>query len=285
MINPTTSRTPQKAQSNSNLILIAGVVASLFLFWYLHLLTLNQLTQLSGGLAMPDSLVGGFDQGFVDQLRAAMDDDARGQLNYVHKTAGTLFPLIFGFTWLLLIGTNVARKSAPLGAVGRPAAVCGGPAVGQRRHRFGAVRGNGRRRPGRPGVRPHRCRLGAVRAEPAGRRRRRVPGQEAAKNTAPTALAPSTAAALSVHVRCWLTRWAMTSPAVATPTVTGYPISRSSVPGSGTSIPVRPPVTSAASDASPHTRTNQPSGVCRSHNAPSTSTASAPAMKYISAPV
>jgi len=111
VINPTTSRTPQKAQSNSNLIVIAGVVASLFLFWYLHLLTLNQLTQLSGGQAMPDSLVGGFDLGFVEQLRTAMDADARGQLNYVHKTAGMLFPLIFGFTWLLLIGTNVARKS------------------------------------------------------------------------------------------------------------------------------------------------------------------------------
>lgn len=111
VINPSTSRTPQKAQNNSNLILIAGVVASLFLFWYLHLLTLNQLTQLSGGMAMPDSLVGGFDRGFVEQLRSAMDEDARGQLNYVHKTAGTLFPLIFGFTWLLLIGTNVARKS------------------------------------------------------------------------------------------------------------------------------------------------------------------------------
>ena len=110
VINPSTSRTPQKAQSNGNLILIAGVAASLFLFWYLHLLTLNQLTQLSGGLPMPDSLIGGFDQGFVDQLRTAMDNDARGQLNYVHKTAGTLFPLIFGFTWLLLIGVNVARK-------------------------------------------------------------------------------------------------------------------------------------------------------------------------------
>ncbi|MDJ0353278.1 hypothetical protein [Pseudarthrobacter sp. PH31-O2] len=110
VINPSTSRTPQKAQSNSTLILIAGVVASLFLFWYLHLLTLNQLTQLSNGLAMPDSLVGGFDQGFAEQLRAAMDEDARGQLNYVHKTAGTLFPLIFGFTWLLLIGTNVTRR-------------------------------------------------------------------------------------------------------------------------------------------------------------------------------
>jgi hypothetical protein len=111
VINPTTARSPQKARSNSNLILIAGVVASLFLFWYVHLLTLDQLRQLSGGLAMPDSLVGGFDAGYVGQLRSAMDDDARGQLNYVHKTAGTLFPLIFGFTWLLLIGTNVARKS------------------------------------------------------------------------------------------------------------------------------------------------------------------------------
>ncbi|WP_426976207.1 hypothetical protein ACQCSU_15770 [Pseudarthrobacter sp. O4] len=110
VINPSTSRTPQKAQNNSSLILIAGVVASLFLFWYLHLLTLNQLTQLSGGLPMPDSLIGGFDQGFVERLRDATDPDARGQLNYIHKTAGTLFPLIFGFSWLLLIGTNVARK-------------------------------------------------------------------------------------------------------------------------------------------------------------------------------
>jgi hypothetical protein len=110
VINPSTSRTPQKAQNNGNLIVIAGVVASLFLFWYLHLLTLNQLTQLSGGLAMPDSLIGGFDQGYVERLRAAMDGDARGQLNYVHRTAGMLFPLIFAFSWLLLIGTNVARK-------------------------------------------------------------------------------------------------------------------------------------------------------------------------------
>jgi hypothetical protein len=111
VINPTTQRSPEKARNNSNVILIAGVVASLFLFWYLHLLTLNQLTQLSGGLPMPDSLIGGFDQGFADQLRAAMNEEARGQRNYVHKTAGTLFPLIFGFTWLLLIGTSVARKT------------------------------------------------------------------------------------------------------------------------------------------------------------------------------
>ena len=111
VVNPTTSRTPEKAQGNSNLIVIAGVVASLFLFWYLHLLTLTQLTQLSAELPMPDSLVGGFDAGYIGRLQGAMNSDALGQLNYVHKTAGTLFPLIFGFTWLLLIGTNVARKA------------------------------------------------------------------------------------------------------------------------------------------------------------------------------
>ncbi|MFS0718891.1 hypothetical protein ABC337_17885 [Arthrobacter sp. 1P04PC] len=104
------SRTPQRAQSNSNLIVIAGVVASLFLFWYVHLLTLNQMTQLSNGLAMPDSLIGGFPADYAAQLRAVMDDDARGQLSYVHKTAGTLFPLIFGLSWVMLIGTNVAKK-------------------------------------------------------------------------------------------------------------------------------------------------------------------------------
>jgi hypothetical protein len=108
---PSTGASPQRTQSNANLIVIAGVVASVFLFWYLHLLTLNQMTQLSGGLAMPDSLVGGFSSDYVAQLRAAMDDDARGQLNYIHKTAGTLFPIIFGLSWLLLIGTNVSRKA------------------------------------------------------------------------------------------------------------------------------------------------------------------------------
>ena len=60
---------------------------------------------------MPDSLVGGFDPAYIGQLQAIMDNDDLGQLNYVHKTAGTLFPLIFGFTWLLLIGTSVARKA------------------------------------------------------------------------------------------------------------------------------------------------------------------------------
>ncbi|MGO4382752.1 hypothetical protein [Specibacter sp. RAF43] len=111
VVNTSTTRTPQKAQGNANLILIAGAVASLLLFWYFHLLTLNQLTQLSDGLAMPDSLVFGFGQGHVESLRAAMDADALGQLQFVHKTAGTLFPLVFGITAMTLIAMNVAKKA------------------------------------------------------------------------------------------------------------------------------------------------------------------------------
>ena len=93
-----------------NLILMPAVAAALFLFWYFHLLTLSQMTQLSGGLSMPDMLFGGYDAAYIDQLRAVMDSAALGQLSYVHKTAGTLFPLLFGLAWLLLVQLNVSRR-------------------------------------------------------------------------------------------------------------------------------------------------------------------------------
>lgn len=101
---------PAPPRHNGNLILIPAVAAALFLFWYFHLLTLSQMTQLSGGLTMPDMLFGGYNAAYIDQLRAAMDTAALGQLSYVHKTAGTLFPLLFGLAWLLLVQLNVSRR-------------------------------------------------------------------------------------------------------------------------------------------------------------------------------
>ncbi|MFZ3453451.1 hypothetical protein [Arthrobacter sp. 7Tela_A1] len=109
--NQTTQRTPQQARNNANLILIAAAATALFMFWYYHLLVLNQMSQLSGGLAMPDSLIGGYDMEYLAALRSAMDADALGQLSYLHKTAGTIFPLMFGFAWLLIIGLNTQRRS------------------------------------------------------------------------------------------------------------------------------------------------------------------------------
>ncbi|MHA7210364.1 hypothetical protein [Arthrobacter sp. MDT1-65] len=104
------SPSPQARQGNGSLVVIAAAVASLFLFWYFHLLTLGQMTQLSGGLTMPDMMVGGYDADYVRRLHEEMDDDARGQLSYLHRTAGTLFPLIFAFAWLLLIQLSAGRR-------------------------------------------------------------------------------------------------------------------------------------------------------------------------------
>ncbi|WP_104104966.1 hypothetical protein [Arthrobacter sp. 08Y14] len=108
--NMATPPSGQQAKSNANLILVAAVATTLFMFFYLHLLVLDQMTQLSGGMAMPDSLVGGYSLEYLADLRSVMDADALGQLSYVHKTAGTIFPLIFGFTWLLIIGLNARGR-------------------------------------------------------------------------------------------------------------------------------------------------------------------------------
>ena len=107
---PVPERPTEARRNNGSLVLIAAAVASLFLFWYFHLLALGQMTQLAGGLTMPDLLIGGYDVEYVGGLREAMDDDARGQLSYLHRTAGTLFPLIFGFAWLLLVQLNAGRR-------------------------------------------------------------------------------------------------------------------------------------------------------------------------------
>ena len=110
LANQMTPRSPQQAKSNANLILIAAVATTLFMFFYLHLMVLNQMTQLADGMSMPDSLVGGYSMEYLNDLRSVMDEDALGQLSYVHKTAGTIFPLMFGFTWLLIIGLNARGR-------------------------------------------------------------------------------------------------------------------------------------------------------------------------------
>jgi hypothetical protein len=107
--NPSTQRSPEKAASNGSLILVAGFVVVLFLFWYYHLLVLNQMTDLSNGLAMPDQMIGGYSAGHVEALRQAMDADAVGQLNYVHKTAGLLFPLFLALVTMLAVNINTSR--------------------------------------------------------------------------------------------------------------------------------------------------------------------------------
>ncbi|MHA7142556.1 hypothetical protein ACX80T_13575 [Arthrobacter sp. Sr33] len=107
---PDAAPTAVPPRSNGNMLLIAAAATAVLLFGYYHLLALGQLGQLAEGLTMPDMMFGGYGSAHVADLQAAMDDDALGQLSYLHKTAGTLFPLIFGIAWLLLIQLNVDRR-------------------------------------------------------------------------------------------------------------------------------------------------------------------------------
>ncbi|NUL48451.1 hypothetical protein F7P69_25045 [Cellulosimicrobium funkei] len=97
-------------QGSPGMLIIALVGATLFMFFYLHILALPQMSALSGGLSMPDHR---FSYAAADlaELDAAMDAAAHGQLNWVHKTAGVIFPL-FVFACV----SAVAAWSLPRGA-------------------------------------------------------------------------------------------------------------------------------------------------------------------------
>ncbi|GAA1182489.1 hypothetical protein [Nesterenkonia xinjiangensis] len=91
-------------KSNPKLLVYALLGTTVFLFCYLHLLALPQMTQFTGGFSMPDSLLTGYDVSDIERLRSVMDEDALGQLNFVHKTAGILFPVSFFLTAWAVVG-------------------------------------------------------------------------------------------------------------------------------------------------------------------------------------
>ncbi|HEY4616089.1 MAG TPA: hypothetical protein VIG75_11555, partial [Citricoccus sp.] len=80
-------------QEGSPGMLVAALLGTTaFMFFYLHLMVLPQMSQLTGGLAMPDQQFL-YDASQLATLDAAMDEAAHGQLNWVHKTAGVIFPV------------------------------------------------------------------------------------------------------------------------------------------------------------------------------------------------
>lgn len=101
---------PVEEGGNPNLILGAVIVVALFLAWYYHLSAMGQMKDLVGGITMLDHHPFGYDAATVDHLRGAMNDDARGQLSWVHKTAGTLFSLFAAFATALAIGLHAPKK-------------------------------------------------------------------------------------------------------------------------------------------------------------------------------
>lgn len=110
IVNPTTMRSEAKAQSNAMVLISAGLVTSILLFFYYHFWTMGQLSGLADGLPMPDQRVFGFGLEEINELRAAMNQEAVDQLAYVHRTIGVFFPLLFGFFSLLTLGQWISDR-------------------------------------------------------------------------------------------------------------------------------------------------------------------------------
>ncbi|REE05171.1 hypothetical protein [Citricoccus muralis] len=85
-------RASGQQQGSPGMLVIALIGATLFMFFYLHIMVLPQMSALSGGLPMPDHRFT-YDVAALAELDASMNEAAHGQLNWVHKTAGVIFPL------------------------------------------------------------------------------------------------------------------------------------------------------------------------------------------------
>ena len=107
-----------QSPGDPSMLILALLGTTLFVGAYYHLLVLQQMTQLTGGLPMPDSMLFGYGREHIAALSAAMDEAARGQLNWVHKTAGVIFPIAVALStaavgaWRL---TSPAHKWAAAG--------------------------------------------------------------------------------------------------------------------------------------------------------------------------
>ncbi|MDX2342149.1 hypothetical protein NJC10_10890 [Micrococcus sp. M4NT] len=111
---PTAASRPD---GDPTMLVIALIGTTLFVGAYYHLLVLQQMTQLTGGLAVPDSMLV-YGQDHVRALAGVMDEAARGQLNWVHKTAGVIFPIAVALTLTAVAAWRLRPAAAKWGAFG-----------------------------------------------------------------------------------------------------------------------------------------------------------------------
>lgn len=90
-------------QSSPRILVYALLFIAAFMFSYLHLYAMPQLRHFADGLSMPGARLTGYEAEEIEGLRAVMEDSAAGQLNFLHTTAGNIFPLaLLLATWAVM---------------------------------------------------------------------------------------------------------------------------------------------------------------------------------------
>lgn len=96
-------RAAPEEQSQPKILVYAVLGIALFMGLYLHAYAMPQLTHFADGQPMPGARFLGYDAAEIESLRAVLEDDAAGQLNFLNKTAGIIFPVTFLLaTWAVM---------------------------------------------------------------------------------------------------------------------------------------------------------------------------------------
>lgn len=94
------ARPAPQEQGSPRILVYVLLVVTAFMGLYLHAYAMPQLTYFANGLSMPDTRITGFSAADILALQTAFEDDGAGQLNFLHKTAGIVFPVAFVLaTW------------------------------------------------------------------------------------------------------------------------------------------------------------------------------------------
>ncbi|NLS09972.1 hypothetical protein HGQ17_08170 [Nesterenkonia sp. MY13] len=84
-----------ESQGSPRILVYALLGIALFMGLYLHAYAMPQLSHFADGLSMPGARITGYDDADILALQSAFEDEAAGQLNFLHKTAGIVFPVMF----------------------------------------------------------------------------------------------------------------------------------------------------------------------------------------------
>jgi len=91
-------RQANQQEGNPGVLVLAVLVVTVFIGFYYHIVALQSMQQLTGGMIMLDHRLSGFTVADVEHLTARLDHDALGQYNWVHITAGRIFPVMMGLS-------------------------------------------------------------------------------------------------------------------------------------------------------------------------------------------
>src|SRR5699024_3468512 len=115
-------RRANQQEGNPGILVFAIIAVTAFMAFYYHILALQGMEQLTGGVSMLDHRLAGFDVADVEQLAERMDDDAMGQYHWIHITAGRIFPIMMALSLIAValwtLRSKLAKWSAVIIAVG-----------------------------------------------------------------------------------------------------------------------------------------------------------------------